>query len=63
VCRSKHVEPSKNFGIINSATKQHLIGISTEMGLYSNALFFAGSVSIAHTELIGYAAEGTYKSE
>jgi len=33
------------------------------MGLYSNALFFAGSVSIAHTELIGYAAEGTYKSE
>lgn len=33
------------------------------MGLYSSTLFFAGSVSIAHTELIGYAAEGTYKSE
>jgi len=30
VCRSKHVEPSKNFGIINSITKLHLVGISTE---------------------------------
>jgi hypothetical protein len=30
VCRSKHVEPSINFGIINSITKLHLVGISTE---------------------------------
>jgi len=30
VCRSKHVEHSKNFGIINSITKLHLVGISTE---------------------------------
>jgi hypothetical protein len=30
VCRSKHVEPSKNFGIINSVIKLHLVGISTE---------------------------------
>jgi hypothetical protein len=31
VCRSKHVEPSSiNFGIINSITKLHLVGISTE---------------------------------
>jgi len=30
VCRSKHVEPSINFGIINSITKLHLAGISTE---------------------------------
>jgi hypothetical protein len=30
VCRSKHVEPSKNFGIINFITKLHLVGISTE---------------------------------
>jgi hypothetical protein len=30
VCRSKHVEPLKNFGIINSLTKLHLVGISTE---------------------------------
>jgi hypothetical protein len=30
VCRSKHVEPSTNFGIINSITKLHLVGISTE---------------------------------
>ena len=33
MCRSKHVEPSKNFGIINSITKLHLVGISTECGL------------------------------
>jgi len=30
VCRSKHVEPSINFGIINSTTKLHLVGISIE---------------------------------
>jgi len=30
VCRSKHVEPLKSFGIINSITKLHLVGISTE---------------------------------
>jgi hypothetical protein len=30
VCRSKHVELSINFGIINSITKPHLVGISTE---------------------------------
>jgi hypothetical protein len=30
VCRSKHVEPSINYGIINSITKLHLVGISTE---------------------------------
>jgi len=29
-CRSKHVEPSVNFGIINSITKLHLVGISTD---------------------------------
>ena len=28
--RSKHVEPSINFGIINSVTKLHLVSISTE---------------------------------
>jgi hypothetical protein len=28
--RSKHAEPSINFGIINSVTKLHLVGISTE---------------------------------
>jgi len=30
VCRSKHVEPSINSGIINSITKLHLVGISTK---------------------------------
>ena len=28
--RLKHVEPSINFGIINSITKLHLVGISIE---------------------------------
>jgi hypothetical protein len=28
---SKHVEPLKNSGIINSITKLHLVGISTEL--------------------------------
>jgi hypothetical protein len=30
VCCSKHVEPTINFGIINSITKLHLVAISTE---------------------------------
>ena len=30
VCRSKHIQPSINFGIVNSITKLHLVGISTE---------------------------------
>ena len=30
MCLSKHAEPSVNFGIINSITKLHLVGISTE---------------------------------
>jgi hypothetical protein len=29
MCRSKHVEPLKNFEIINSITKLHVVGIST----------------------------------
>jgi hypothetical protein len=28
VCRSKHVEPLQTFGIINSITKLHLVGIA-----------------------------------
>ena len=36
MCHSKHVEPSINFGIINSITKLHLVGISTE---YYNIIF------------------------
>jgi hypothetical protein len=31
VCRSKHVEPLTNFGIINSIAKLNLVGISTEL--------------------------------
>jgi len=29
-CRSKHVEPSINFGIINSITSLHLLVVSTD---------------------------------
>jgi hypothetical protein len=35
VCPSKHVEPSLNFGIINSITKLHLVGISTEIYIWA----------------------------
>jgi hypothetical protein len=34
VCRSKHVEFSINFGIKNSITKLHLVGISSELWIY-----------------------------
>ena len=30
MCRSKHVEPLKNFGIINYITRLHLAGIYTQ---------------------------------
>jgi len=43
VCRSKHVEPSINFGIINSITKLHFVGIPTEK---SNHIYFS---KLAHT--------------
>jgi len=38
VCRSKHVEPLKNFGIINSITKLHLVGISTESSVMHGSM-------------------------
>ena len=34
MCRSKHVEPSINSGIINSIAKLHLVGISTELHFF-----------------------------
>jgi len=43
VCRSKHVEPSINFGIINSITKLHLVGISTELP-YLIAIRYASDI-------------------
>ena len=42
VCLSKHVEPSINFGIINSITKLHLVGISTV------STTMPGSMNIRH---------------
>ena len=36
--RSKHVEPLKNFGIINSITKLHLVGISTESSMLHGSM-------------------------
>ena len=41
MCRSKHVEPLKNFGIINSTTKLHLVGISTEYEWVVTYLYFS----------------------
>jgi hypothetical protein len=46
VCRSKHVEPLINFGIINSITKLHLVGISTESSTIH------GSMNMPHTLII-----------
>ena len=31
MCGSKHVEPSINFGMTNSITKLHLVGVSIEL--------------------------------
>jgi hypothetical protein len=42
VCHSKHVQPSINFGIINSIAKLHLVGISTEI---LNVFHLAGKLS------------------
>ena len=45
MCRSKHVEPSINFGIINSVTKLHIVGISTESSTMHGSMnikFMAG---------------------
>ena len=38
MCSSKHVEPSVNFGIINSITKLHLVGISTESSTMNGSM-------------------------
>ena len=38
VCRSKHVEPAINFGIINSITKLHLVGISIDSSTMHGAM-------------------------
>jgi len=55
VCRSKHVEPSINFGIINSITKLHLVGISTE----SSAMH--GSMNIWKIVLVPYQTYGIWE--
>ena len=52
MCRSKHVEPSVNFGIVNSITKLHLVGISTKLqSLFylTTALHFSGII-ITHLQ-------------
>jgi len=50
VCRSKHVEPLKNFEIVNSITKLHIVGISTEwitLRVLGDSQFF-----ISHSNLL-----------
>ena len=54
MCRSKHVEPSINFGIINSITKLHLVGISTELSTIH------GSMNIKTTLLSLVSVSGLY---
>ena len=44
--RSKHVEPSINFEIINSITKLHLVGISTESSTMHGSMNIKFSVQI-----------------
>ena len=44
VCRLKHVEPSIIFGIINSITKLHLVGISTESSTMHGSMCIKMSV-------------------
>jgi hypothetical protein len=51
VCRSKHVEPSKNFGIINSIIKPHLVGFSTE---YTYIFCFVLKVTGSHNKEINW---------
>ena len=38
MCRSKHVGSSVNFGIINSITKLHLVGIFTESSMMHGSM-------------------------
>jgi hypothetical protein len=54
VCRSKHIEPSINFGIINSITKLHLVGIYTESSTMH------GCMNIKTTLLSLVSASGLY---
>jgi hypothetical protein len=50
--RNMHVEPLKNFGIINSITKLHLVGISNNYFRNFRPLtffFFFYTISCIHT--------------
>jgi hypothetical protein len=47
---SKHIEPSKSFGIINSITKLHLVGISTESNLGRSVIDIFGGQTIKVSE-------------
>ena len=49
MCRSKHVGPSLNFGIINSITKLHLVGISTESSTMDGSMNIKDGLIITGT--------------
>ena len=59
MCLSKHVEPSKNFGIINSITKLHLVGISTEIALPSSFGSDSPLIGLIELGLLGPEDEGS----
>jgi len=60
VCSSKHVEPSVNFEIINSVTKLHLVGISTESSTMHGSMNIKSFFFIyRHSDLEGSCSNGT----
>ena len=54
VCRSKQFEPSINFGIINSITKLHLVGISTESSTMHRSMNIKPSLCISWKNVFQY---------
>jgi hypothetical protein len=58
VCRSKHVEPAINFGIINSIIKLHLVGISTEFMLHNFYLRVIGLLDPEDEDTVIYRSNG-----
>jgi hypothetical protein len=73
VCHSKHVEPSINFGIINSITRLHLVGyfywtilqctdpwISNLEKVFANADFSVSTEATSKPALYGFYSLHTY---
>ena len=59
MCRWNHAEPSINFGIINSITKLHLVGVSTELVLDVPVTFIATLLFWLKWENYGYLTQSS----